>query len=95
MVGSRVTTYLRYIGANVRRWRVRRGLTQELLSEASELDTRFLRRVERGTVNLRFDTIVRLADALGVQPGALLRQVKLVEPKAGRPRKRVTRAAVS
>jgi len=88
MAGSRAKTYLRFIGTNVHRWRVRRGLTQEALSEATGLDVRFLRRVERGTVNLRLDTIVRLGEALGVEPGALLRRVKLVTPKAGRPRKR-------
>ena len=88
MLGSRVTTYLRLIGANVQRWRVRRGLTQDEFSEAVGLDVRFLRRVERGSVNLRFDTIVRLALALGVEPGALLRRVKVVEPKPGRPRAR-------
>ena len=59
MVGPRVKTYLRFIGANVYRW--------------------------------RFDTIVRLADALGIEPGVLLRRVKLVEPKSGRPRKRRAR----
>lgn len=91
MVGPRVKTYLRFIGANVYRWRLRRTLTQETFAEMVGLDARFLRRVERGTVNLRFDTIVRLADALGIEPGVLLRRVKLVEPKSGRPRKRRAR----
>jgi len=95
MVGARAQMYLRFIGANVQRWRVRRDLTQEKLAEVVGLDARFLRRVERGTVNLRFDTIVRLADALGVEPGVLLRRVKLVEPKPGRPRSRRTRTAAS
>jgi len=91
MLGPRVKTYLRFIGTNVYRWRVRRELTQEQFAELGGLDARFLRRVERGTVNLRFDTIVRLADALGVEPGMLLRRVKLVTPKAGRPRKKSPR----
>ncbi len=89
MVSPRVRAYLKFIGANVYRRRVRQDLTQEALAEASRLDVRFLRRVERGAVNLRFDTIVRLAEALGVEPGALLRRVKAPAPKAGRPRKTV------
>ncbi len=91
MVGPRVKTYLRFIGTNVYRWRVRRDLTQEQLEGVAGLDARFLRRVERGTVNLRFDTIVRLADALGVEPGVLLRRAKPVTPKSGRPRKKTGR----
>jgi transcriptional regulator with XRE-family HTH domain len=91
MVGPRVKTFLGYIGANVYRLRVRRDRTQEQLAELVGMEVRFLRRVERGTVNLRFDTIVRLADALGVEPGVLLRRVKLVTPKTGRPRKKTGR----
>jgi transcriptional regulator with XRE-family HTH domain len=91
MVGPRVRTYLRFVGANVYRWRSRRDLTQEQFAELAGLDVRFVRRVERGTVNLRFDTLVRLADALGVEPGVLLRRAKLVAPKTGRPRKRTAR----
>ncbi len=94
MVGPRVQAYLNFIGANVHRLRAREDLTQEALSEVAGLDVRFLRRVERGSVMLRFDTFIRLADALGVEPGALLRRVKAPAPKAGRPRKR-TRATKS
>jgi transcriptional regulator with XRE-family HTH domain len=88
MVGPRVRVYLKRIGGNVYRWRVRRDLTQEALSEVCGLDVRFVRRVERGSVNLRFDTIVRLADALGVEPNVLLRRVAAPPAKPGRPRKR-------
>ncbi len=87
MVGPRVKTYLSYIGANVLSLRARGDVTQEDLAEASGLDVRFLRRVERGSVNLRFDTIVRLAEALGVEPSALLRPAKARTPKPGRPRR--------
>ena len=64
-------------------------MTQDQLAEAAGLDVRFIRRVERGSVNLRFDTVVRLAEALDVEPGALLRKVKVTTPKPGRPRKRL------
>jgi transcriptional regulator with XRE-family HTH domain len=88
MAAPRVRAYLKFIGANVHRLRVRKDLTQEAMSEATDLDVRFLRRVERGSVNLRFDTFVRLAEGLGVEPAALLRRAKPAAPKAGRPRSR-------
>lgn len=87
MIAPRVRAYLRFLGANVHRSRMRNRLTQEAFSEATGLDVRFIRRVERGDVNLRFDTVIRLADALGVEPGSLLRRAKTVPPRAGRPRR--------
>lgn len=86
MVAPRVRAYLKFIGANVQRLRVRKTLTQEAMAEATGLDVRFLRRVERGSVNVRFDTFVRLAEGLGVEPSALLRRTKASVPKPGRPR---------
>ncbi len=91
MLRSRVRVYLGFLGENVRRGRKRRDLTQDQLAEASALDVRFVRRVERGSVNLRFDTVVRLAVALDVEPGALLRKVKVTAAKPGRPRKKRVR----
>ncbi|BDG08219.1 helix-turn-helix domain-containing protein [Anaeromyxobacter paludicola] len=87
MVGAPVLTYLQFIGSNVQRLRARKGLTQEKMAEAADLDVRFLRRVERGSVMLRFDTFVRLAVALDVEPGVLLRRVKVAPAKPGRPRR--------
>ena len=88
---TRVRTYLKYLGSNLRRLRIRKGITQEEFAALSGLDASFLRQLGRGEGNLRFDTLVRLAVALGVEPAALLRQTKFVKPKAGRPRKRRTR----
>lgn len=78
---------LGYIGANVRRLRLAKGLTQEALAEAADLDLRFLQRVERAQTNVSVPVIVALADALEVLPGALFRKGVLPEAKPGRPRK--------
>ncbi len=67
------------------RLRRRQALTQDQLEELSFLDVRFIRRVERGVVNLRFDTFIRLAEALGVEPGELLKPAKQIPAKPGRP----------
>ncbi|NUQ73895.1 MAG: helix-turn-helix transcriptional regulator [Polyangiaceae bacterium] len=84
---ARVTRFLKYIGANVRRRRLRLGLTQEALAEAANLDVRFLQRVERGTTNVGVAAVVALADVLEVAPGLLFRKATLPEAKPGRPRK--------
>lgn len=88
-MGSGLTDqYLAYLGANVRRERLRRGLTQSGLAEALEMDLRYLQKIESGSVNLRFHSFIRLAEQLGVPPGSLLHKVKVHEKKRGRPRKR-------
>ncbi len=86
---DRVWSYLHYIAANTRRWRLRRGLTQEALSEMADLDLRFLQRIERGTTNLSVSALVALADALGIEPTQLFRVAKLPPARVGRPRKQV------
>lgn len=78
---------LGYLGANVRRWRLRRHLTQDALAERAEIDVRYVQRVERGIVNLRFASFVKLATALEVPPGQLLRRAPLQAPRVGRPPK--------
>ncbi|MDI1429617.1 helix-turn-helix domain-containing protein [Polyangium sorediatum] len=84
---ARVVEILGYIGANVRRLRLSRGLTQERLAEAAGLDLRFLQRVERGQTNVGVAVVVALADALNVPPARLFRKAALPEAKPGRPRK--------
>ena len=80
--------YQAFLGANVRRWRLRRKLTQEQLIERTGMDIRFEQRIEGGEINTRLDTIVRLAQALEVEPSVLLRPAKVTQPKTGRPKKR-------
>jgi transcriptional regulator with XRE-family HTH domain len=87
MFDARVAEVLGYIGANVRRLRLKRGMTQEQVAEGAELDLRFLQRVEAGKTNLGVAVLVKLADVLGVAPGVLLRPAELPEVKRGRPRK--------
>jgi transcriptional regulator with XRE-family HTH domain len=79
---------LEFIAANVQRLRARMGLTQEEFSEATEIEGRFLQRVERGRVNMSIETLLRLAGGLGVAPARLLRRARLTPGAAGRPRKR-------
>ncbi|XXY51178.1 helix-turn-helix transcriptional regulator [Sorangium sp. So ce269] len=66
---------------------MRLGLTQDALAEAAEISTGFLQRLERGKTNVGVVILVRLADALGVEPGVLLRRAALPVVTRGRPRK--------
>jgi transcriptional regulator with XRE-family HTH domain len=51
---------IRVFGANVRRERARRGLTQEQLAERAEIATRNLQEIEAGKTNLRYTTASRI-----------------------------------
>lgn len=83
---------LAYIAANVRRLRAGK-FTQQELESATGIDVQYIRKIERGRANIKVDTLRRLANALGVAPGALLRKARLSPPKPGRPRKRSVRRA--
>lgn len=58
--------------ANVTRLREERELTQEKLGWAAGLHQTEIARIEKGTRNPGFDTIVKVAKGLGVPPAALL-----------------------
>ncbi len=76
---------LRSIGANLRRWRIRRNLTQERLAHLADLDLRYFQRVERGERSVSLACLVGLALILGVSPGMLLRRAALPPATRGRP----------
>jgi transcriptional regulator with XRE-family HTH domain len=51
---------IRVFGANVRRERVRRGLTQEKLAERADIATRNLQKIEAGEINILVTTAFRI-----------------------------------
>lgn len=61
------------LGDNVRRLRTAKGLSQEELAFAAEMKRSYLSDLERGTRNPTVRALGRLAGALGVEPGELLR----------------------
>jgi transcriptional regulator with XRE-family HTH domain len=79
--------FLASIAANVRRHRLRRGLTQEALAERAGQDLSYLQRVERGATNLSASVLFALAVALDVPPGLLVRKARLAPSRRGRPPK--------
>ncbi|KRC50308.1 MULTISPECIES: helix-turn-helix domain-containing protein [unclassified Nocardioides] len=61
------------LGERVRERRHELGLSQERLAEGTALHWSFIGRIERGQANLTLRNILRLADALQVDAGDLLR----------------------
>jgi len=60
------------VGRSVRRWRRRRGLTQEQLATRSRLSRPFIARVETGRQLPALPTLAKLAKALRVKVTELL-----------------------
>jgi transcriptional regulator with XRE-family HTH domain len=67
--------------ANVRRFRLRRGLSQEKLADLAGLHRTYVGSVERGERNISIDNVGRLAEALGASAA------ELVSEQRGRRRK--------
>lgn len=65
------------LGARIRELRKTSGITQEYLGEKAELSYKFIGELERGQVNVSLDSLVRIAEALGVKPGDLFFREKL------------------
>jgi len=64
------------LGANIRGFRKRLGISQEVLAERSELHRTYIGGIERGERNVSLENIVRIARALQITPSKLLEGVK-------------------
>ena len=69
--GARYARELRALGARVRALRVEAGLTLERAAEKCDLDLKHLQKIEAGTLNVTFVTLVRLAHGFRVSMGGL------------------------
>jgi transcriptional regulator with XRE-family HTH domain len=65
------------LGRRVRVLRLAAGVTQEALGQMVGVDRTEIGHVERGEKDLRFSTILRVAQGLGVDVGDLVRGIKL------------------
>ena len=85
---DRAQELLEIVGANVRKFRRERGLTQEALAELVGVEIRHLRFIEHAESGPSFDLLVGLADALDVDPADLFGEVEIEDIPRGRPRKK-------
>ena len=63
-LSSKEWSDIKKFGANVRRERTARGLTQEKLAEFADLHLRSLQKIEAGEINLLVTTVLRIKRAL-------------------------------
>jgi transcriptional regulator with XRE-family HTH domain len=56
---------LKDLGANIRRERMARKITQERLAELVEVNPRTIQKIEAGSLNILVTTLARLHEALG------------------------------
>lgn len=67
------------LGQRVRARREELGLSQEKLAATSSLHWTFVGQVERGQRNLNLHNLLKLAEALGVDPADLVRGLQAPE----------------
>ncbi len=63
---------LREIGTNLYQIRKRKGLTQAEVAEKAELSDRTYADIERGGVNMRLETLMKICSALKITPNDIL-----------------------
>lgn len=69
----RTRQQLKILGATIRQYRSQAGMSQEKLAEKAELHPVYVGKVERGEQWISLHALLRVAEALGVQAGDLLR----------------------
>lgn len=70
----------KYLGTRIREERMKLRLTQEQLAEAAEVNESYIGQVERGEKNPSLETVVSVANALGVTVDYLLQEEVQVRP---------------
>jgi transcriptional regulator with XRE-family HTH domain len=63
-LSSKESAEIKRFGANLRRERMARDLTQEKFAEMADLHLRTVQKIEAGDINLLFTTVVRIQRAL-------------------------------
>jgi XRE family transcriptional regulator, regulator of sulfur utilization len=71
----RTRQQLKILGATIRQYRSQAGMSQEKLAEKAELHPVYVGKVERGEQWISLHALLRVAEALGVQAGDLLRDL--------------------
>lgn len=69
------------LGVQIRNLRKTKGFTQEELGEKADLSYKYVGELERGQVNVSIDSLVRIAESLGVKIGDLFSKEKVTVQK--------------
>jgi len=68
---------VRDLGHAIKRLRLQRNMTQQVLADASGLDIRYIGSIERGQRNPRFGVLQGIASVFGMKTSESLRKAKL------------------
>lgn len=71
---AKIQAQLRAFGANVRRERTAKELTQEKLAELVDVNIRTIQKIEAGDINVLVTTVLRIQRALGCPWSKLMPQ---------------------
>ncbi len=71
----KIPKYRKVLGENIRTYRRTLGWSQEQLAEKSDLHHNYIGDIERGEENVSVDALMRIATALKVRLGDLVRDV--------------------
>ena len=63
--------FLRNFGEKVKEARINASLTQEELSEKSQIEYKYIQRIEYGQANITLKTVYKICSALDVSAGEL------------------------
>lgn len=77
MDGRRAAQIRKHFGERVRELRKRKGLSQEALALACDLDRTYIGGVERGERNISLVNIYKIAQALRVDPKELFKRAEI------------------
>jgi len=80
------TYLLRGLGLAVRERRTQRHLSQAELALATGVARQRIGALERGRLNPRYELLIALADALGVELGVLVTRAEALATESGDPR---------
>ncbi|KQI66892.1 hypothetical protein AN189_18350 [Loktanella sp. 3ANDIMAR09] len=75
MDDQKFTPQLQKLGSKIRELRSARGFSQESFADACGLDRTYVGGVERGERNLGFKNLLRISEALNVEPSELLANI--------------------
>lgn len=65
------------LGEVIRQRRIKLGLSQEALADASGIDRSHMGKIERGERNVTFLNLLKIADAIGLRASDVLRSAGL------------------
>ena len=79
--GGKPVNKKQMIGARIKEIRNKKGLTQEQLSEKTEINPKYLSSIERGNENPTLNTLIKLSESLEVDLGKIFSFIQIEDPR--------------